>query len=108
VTYAGVAVVAGEDRYLRRCGYVLQGYGLVSVLTGSENVELPLQLRGHDADAVKLAGRRALQRVSLPEVLDRLVEDLSGGSSSGSRWRERWPAGRSSSSPTSRPQSWTR
>jgi ABC-type lipoprotein export system ATPase subunit len=61
---------------------VLQGYGLVSVLTAAENVEAPLQ-----AGALGRLGRTeirqraavALESVGLTEVADHLVEELSGG-----------------------------
>ncbi|MDX6573704.1 MAG: hypothetical protein QOC86_2860 [Gaiellales bacterium] len=63
-------------------GLVLQGYGLVSVLTAAENVEAPLQ-----AGALGRLGRTeirqraavALDSVGLSEVADHLVEELSGG-----------------------------
>jgi putative ABC transport system ATP-binding protein len=79
VTYAGAALRAGDDGHLRRCAYVIQGYGLVNTLTGTENVELPLQLRRLDPVEIEDAARRALDRLGLPQVLDRLVDELSGG-----------------------------
>jgi putative ABC transport system ATP-binding protein len=65
-----------------RTGVVLQGYGLVSVLTGAENVEVPLQagLAGALApDEVRAAAAAALEAVGLSDVADHLVEELSGG-----------------------------
>ena len=62
-----------------RYGLVLQGYGLVSVLTAAENVEIVLQ--GQGADRLDLADRAedALAAVGLADVADHLVEQLSGG-----------------------------
>ncbi|MGN6244724.1 MAG: ABC transporter ATP-binding protein [Motilibacteraceae bacterium] len=64
-------------------GIVLQGYGLLPVLTASENVELPLQLRGVPRAQVRARAARALVRAGLGEVVegaaDRLAEELSGG-----------------------------
>jgi putative ABC transport system ATP-binding protein len=64
-------------------GMVLQGYGLLPVLTAAENVELPLQLRGVPRAQVRARAARALVRAGLGEVVegagDRLAEELSGG-----------------------------
>jgi ABC-type lipoprotein export system ATPase subunit len=65
-----------------RTGIVLQGYGLVSVLTAAENVEVPLQagVAGRLSPAqVRAAAGAALESVGLAEVSDHLVEELSGG-----------------------------
>jgi len=72
----GAPLQAGADTGF---GLVLQGYGLVSVLTAAENVEVPLQAHGvlHD-DAIARAAR-ALESVGLGELADRRVEELSGG-----------------------------
>ena len=60
-------------------GLVLQGYGLVSVLTAAENVEVPLQAHGvARAEAMDRAAR-ALDSVGLGELADRRVDELSGG-----------------------------
>jgi putative ABC transport system ATP-binding protein len=60
-------------------GVVFQSYGLLPVLTAAENVELPLQLRGLDRDAVRELAEVALARAGLPDIPDRLAEELSGG-----------------------------
>lgn len=60
-------------------GIVLQGYGLVPVLTAAENVEVAMQARGASKDRVKEAAVVALGRVLLDGLGDRLVEQLSGG-----------------------------
>jgi putative ABC transport system ATP-binding protein len=60
-------------------GLVLQGYGLVSVLTAAENVEVPLQAHGVAPDEAIARAARALDSVGLGELADRRVEELSGG-----------------------------
>ena len=60
-------------------GIVLQGYGLVNLLTAAENVEIPLQARGVPAAQVRARSAAALDRVGLGHVADHLVEELSGG-----------------------------
>jgi len=62
-----------------RVGVVLQGYGLVPVLTAVENVEVALQHADLDAAEVADAGRATLSRVLLDGLGDRLVDRLSGG-----------------------------
>ena len=58
---------------------VFQGYGLLPVLTAAENVELPLQLRGVEREAVRHRAEAALARAGLADIPDRLAEELSGG-----------------------------
>jgi heme ABC exporter ATP-binding subunit CcmA len=60
-------------------GLVLQGYGLVSVLTAAENVEVVLQGRGLARAEVRDRAEAALAAVGLADVEDHLVEQLSGG-----------------------------
>jgi len=63
-------------------GLVLQGYGLVSVLTAAENVETPLQagaLGRLGRTEIRQRAAAALDSVGLTEVADHLVEELSGG-----------------------------
>ena len=67
-----------EDR-AAATGIVFQGYGLLPVLTASENVELPLQLLGVDRDAIRARTQTALVRAGLGDITDRLAEELSGG-----------------------------
>ena len=58
---------------------MLQGHGLLPVLTAAENVELPLQIRGNPARDTVARAHDALERAGLPDHDDRLVEELSGG-----------------------------
>jgi putative ABC transport system ATP-binding protein len=68
--------VAGPDRGV---AMVLQGYGLVSLLTAAENLEIALRSAGRSrADAARDAAG-ALMAVGLAAQADHLVEELSGG-----------------------------
>ncbi|HEX2901848.1 MAG TPA: ABC transporter ATP-binding protein [Jatrophihabitans sp.] len=60
-------------------GLVLQGYGLVSVLTAAENVEVVLQGQRRDRNELRDRAEDMLAAVGLDEVADHLVEQLSGG-----------------------------
>jgi putative ABC transport system ATP-binding protein len=60
-------------------GLVLQGYGLVSVLSAAENVEIVLQGRGLHRNDILDRAEDALAVLGLDEVADHLVEQLSGG-----------------------------
>lgn len=62
-----------------RIGLVLQGYGLVNLLSAAENVEIALQARAVSRSRVRDAAAAALASVSLDHLGDRLVEELSGG-----------------------------
>lgn len=60
-------------------GLVLQGYGLVLVLTAAENVEVALQARALPRDEVRARAAASLEAVGLADLADRRVEELSGG-----------------------------
>jgi predicted ABC-type transport system involved in lysophospholipase L1 biosynthesis ATPase subunit len=63
-------------------GLILQGYGLVSVLTAAENVEVPLQAGAAGPLArseVRTRAAATLAAVGLTAVADHLIEELSGG-----------------------------
>ena len=60
-------------------GLVLQGYGLVSLLTAQENVALPLMARRTPRHEVEERTDDALRAVGLGERGSHLVEELSGG-----------------------------
>jgi putative ABC transport system ATP-binding protein len=80
VRFDGEPVRAGDARHIFRTAVVLQLYGLVSVLTARENVEVALQARSVGGPDVANRAARALERVGLTDDLsDRLVEQLSGG-----------------------------
>ncbi len=81
-TVGTVAWPAIGDRAALRPGpvaVVFQGPSLLAPLTVLENVALPLVLDGaHDADA-RATGHRALERLGLDELADKLPEEISGG-----------------------------
>ena len=82
VTWDGEPVRLDDARPGRRAAVVLQGYGLLPVLTAHENVELALQLAGAPRADVGPRAAAALERAGLgPDELtrDRLAEELSGG-----------------------------
>ena len=58
---------------------VLQGYGLVALLTAAENIEVALRAAGVPAHAALAAARSALDQLALGAHADQLVEELSGG-----------------------------
>jgi putative ABC transport system ATP-binding protein len=58
---------------------VLQGYGLVSLLTAAENIEVALRAAGWAPPHAAGAAREALSQVGLDAHADQLVEELSGG-----------------------------
>jgi putative ABC transport system ATP-binding protein len=62
-------------------GLVLQGYGLVGVLTAAENVEVVLQAerRRRTRSQIRALARHALDAVGIADAADHLVEQLSGG-----------------------------
>ncbi len=80
VTLDDARVTSTSDLALRRrFGFVLQGYGLVAVLTARENVAVVLQAAGVPRAQVRSRVEAVLERVRLASVADHLVEDLSGG-----------------------------
>ena len=88
---SGLAAPAHGDVYLdgtRLTGYagpsagvalVLQGYGLVSLLTAAENIEVALRAAGVPAPAAQPAARGALEQLGLGAHAGQIVEELSGG-----------------------------
>jgi len=60
-------------------GLVLQGYGLVSVLSAAENVEVVLQGQGLERNDILDRAEDALAVLGLEDIAEHLVEQLSGG-----------------------------
>ena len=60
-------------------GVVMQGYGLLGLLTAAENVGLALQVQGLAPAEVRARTAKMLARLGLAEHADRLVDELSGG-----------------------------
>jgi putative ABC transport system ATP-binding protein len=77
VLRAGARVAPG--RLPDATAAVMQGFGLVSLLTAAENVEIGLRAAGQPPRAAMLAAAEALTALGLGEHLDHLVQELSGG-----------------------------
>ncbi|GAA1568198.1 ATP-binding cassette domain-containing protein [Dactylosporangium maewongense] len=60
-------------------GIVFQQPNLLPDLTALENVQLPLLLAGHTAEAAAEAAAEALRTLELGHLADRLPHELSGG-----------------------------
>lgn len=58
---------------------VLQGYGLVSLLTASENVEIAVRALGGPVAQARSRAAEVLAAVGLASHADQLVDELSGG-----------------------------
>lgn len=76
MTFDGVPL-GREQR--RSFAIVLQGYGLVSLLTAAENVAAALRAAGRPPREATEAAHEALDSVGLRGLEDHLVEELSGG-----------------------------
>jgi putative ABC transport system ATP-binding protein len=79
VRLADTPVRVGDPAMRRRIAVVLQGYGLVTALTGRENIAVTLQARGASRAEVRERTAAVLDQVGLTEVADHLIEDMSGG-----------------------------
>lgn len=70
---------AGRTLFRRRhVGFVFQAFNLIPTLTVSENLRLPLELNGLEADADDRISSY-LERLGLADKTDRYPEQLSGG-----------------------------
>lgn len=63
----------------RGVSLVLQGYGLVSLLTAAENIEVALRAAGRPARTARSVALEALERLGLLAHAGQLVHELSGG-----------------------------
>lgn len=81
VALDGAPVALGDDAQRRQVGFLLQGLGLLPMLTAAENIEVPLQVGDGALSPSDVTARSsaALARVGLEDRSDRLVEELSGG-----------------------------
>lgn len=75
----GAPLRVGSPVERRRFGLVLQGYGLLTLLTAAENVEIALQARGILGQEARLLAGDALTELGIADVSRKLVEKLSGG-----------------------------
>lgn len=78
VLVAGVPLV---ERPELRSGIALvfQGYGLLTLLTAAENVEVALRAAGRTAREAMARTAGMLERLRVAKYADHLVEELSGG-----------------------------
>ena len=81
---AGEVYVDGERRSGTRAPWagvsmVLQGYGLVSLLTAAENIEVAVRAAGLPAAEAQAAAAAALEELGLGPHAGQIVEELSGG-----------------------------
>lgn len=60
-------------------GFVFQDYQLLPILTASENIEFPLQLKGFSKKDIKQRVEWALSQVGLEKLGNRFPSQLSGG-----------------------------
>lgn len=60
-------------------GFIFQGFNLVPVLTGLENVMLPLQIRGESSTEAKKRAMDRLEQLGLSEFIKHRPDKLSGG-----------------------------
>jgi putative ABC transport system ATP-binding protein len=84
VPTAGEVYVDGERRTGTRAPWagvsmVLQGYGLVSLLTAAENIEVAVRAAGIPAPEAQAAAAAALEELGLGPHAGQIVEELSGG-----------------------------
>ena len=63
----------------RSMGFVFQAYNLLPVLTGAENVELPLLLSGRGQAKARVRALEALEMVGLADQADKRPSAMSGG-----------------------------
>lgn len=60
-------------------GFVFQNFRLVESLTALENVLLPLEIQGVDAQTARRRAEAVLEEIGLPERADHFPHQLSGG-----------------------------
>jgi len=79
VHFGGRPIDASTGALPEGFALVLQGYGLVSLLTAAENVGIVLQARGVVGRELTARVAAALEQVGLTRAGDQLIEELSGG-----------------------------
>ena len=89
-----------------RIGFVFQSFNLVPTLTALENIVLPIAIAGRSPEQPWLD--IVIDTLGLRDRLDHRPPNSRVDSSSASRSAGPWPAGRTSSSATSRREIWTR
>jgi ABC-type lipoprotein export system ATPase subunit len=76
---AGLGAAGRQALRRDRVALVFQGYGLVSLLTARENVELPFRVARRDPAAAAAAAGRWLAVLGLADRADQRTDQLSGG-----------------------------
>jgi putative ABC transport system ATP-binding protein len=71
--------ISGIAGPARGVAMILQGYGLVSLLTAAENVEVALRASGRSQRDAATGAAASLGQLGLTAHADQLVEELSGG-----------------------------
>ncbi len=77
--YVGGKRLAGLPGLRDGVAMVLQGYGLVSLLTAAENIEVAVRAAGVPARDAQTAAAAALDELGLGPHAGQIVEELSGG-----------------------------
>jgi putative ABC transport system ATP-binding protein len=77
--YVGGKRLAGLPGPRDGVAMVLQGYGLVSLLTAAENIEVAVRAAGIPARDAQTAAAAALDELGLGPHAGQIVEELSGG-----------------------------
>jgi ABC-type lipoprotein export system ATPase subunit len=62
-----------------RMGFIFQTYNLIPVLSGVENVELPLLVAGAKLKEARRRATSALETVGIPEQANKRPNEMSGG-----------------------------
>ncbi|MGI8577156.1 MAG: ABC transporter ATP-binding protein [Nocardioidaceae bacterium] len=78
-TYDAKPMWQGDGDPRREVAFVLQVYGLVPILSASENIAIALRARGVDPKTSSSQALEALERFHIGDLGDRQVEELSGG-----------------------------
>jgi putative ABC transport system ATP-binding protein len=76
---AGLGERARQALRRERIAVVFQGYGLLSLLTAAENVELPFRVTRSEPRTAAAESRRWLGVLGLADRADQRVDQLSGG-----------------------------
>lgn len=79
VDLAGLGQRARQALRRERIAVVFQGYGLLSLLTAAENVELPFRVTRSEPRTAAASSRRWLGVLGLADRADQRVDQLSGG-----------------------------
>jgi len=71
--------ITREKIQKRKIGMVFQDYAIFPHLTVFENIAYPLKIKHHPRDEINKAVNTMAENVNIRHLLDRRIEDLSGG-----------------------------